>query len=73
MTPVEVYCLEGLLPPLLHSDLNERTLYVVRKRWLEKWTEREIASSCGWSIPAVQFHLRRAQEILRNNRSHDAG
>lgn len=68
MTPVDVSYLEGLLPPLLRSDLNERTLFVVRKRWLEMWTERDIASECGWSIPAVQFHLRRAEEVLRKTR-----
>lgn len=52
------------LPPLARSDLNDRTLWVWRRYWMDKLTVAEIAAERGWSEPAVEWHLRRAKQAL---------
>jgi len=49
---------------MLGTDVNERTIRVWRRRWVEHWTVRDIAGELGWCPAAVEFHLRRAARIL---------
>ena len=62
----DVERLEGLLPPLIKSDLNERTCWVFRAFWVDHKPTREIASEREWSVPAVEFHLKRAEKALKD-------
>lgn len=57
--------LEELLPPLVSTDLNERTCWVFRAFWVDHKPVREIASEKGWSVPAVEFHLKRGERTLK--------
>jgi hypothetical protein len=52
------------LPPLVKTELNDRTVWVWHRHWIDKHTVREIATEQGWSVPAVEFHLRRAKGTL---------
>jgi DNA-directed RNA polymerase specialized sigma24 family protein len=56
--------LEELLPPLPRTNVNDRTVYICRLRWLENFTVGDIAMRHGWSAPAVEWHLRRAMQVL---------
>ena len=55
--------LEEKLPPLLRTDVNERTLHVWRRYWIDRHTVGDIALELGWCVAAVEFHLRRAAQI----------
>lgn len=60
-------CLEALqrrLPSLERSVVNDRTVHVWTRYWIDKCTHREIAVEQGWSVPAVNWHLRRAERVL---------
>lgn len=52
------------LPPLIGSDVNDKTVWIWRRHWIDKYTVCEIAKERGWSVPAVEFHLRRAKRAL---------
>jgi DNA-directed RNA polymerase specialized sigma24 family protein len=52
------------LPPLVKTTLNDRTVGTWRRHWIDKLTVREIARENGWSVPAVEWHLRRAFRAL---------
>lgn len=52
-------------PPLLRTQLNDRTLWTWRRHWIDRLTVREVAAERGWSVPAVEWHLRRADRALR--------
>lgn len=52
------------LPPLTKTDLNDRTLWVWRRYWCDKRAVQEIAAERGWSVPAVEWHLKRAKRAL---------
>jgi len=54
------------LPPLIGTDVNDRTVWVWRRHWIDKLTVREIAVERGWCAPAVEFHLRRGARALRS-------
>ena len=56
--------LQRLLPDLERTELNTRTREVWHQHWIDKYTVREIAQDRGWCVPAVSWHLRRAQRLL---------
>lgn len=53
--------IEAVLP---RAPVNERTAYVCRQHWVERHTVADIAAHHGWSVPAVEWHLRRAERVL---------
>jgi hypothetical protein len=53
-----------LFPKLERTDLNERTVYVWRRRWVDRASFDDIATERGWSRPAVSWHYRRATRAL---------
>ena len=57
--------LEELLPPMIGTTVNDRTCWIFRAFWVDRRPVREIASEQGWSIPAVEFHLKRAERVLK--------
>jgi len=52
---------------MLGTTINDRTCWIFRAFWVDRKTVREIASEQGWSIPAVEFHLKRGERVLRGN------
>lgn len=62
--PAMLELLQQRLPPLVNTDLNERTISVWGEHWMEGYTVRAVAQRRGWCVPAVEFHLRRARKIL---------
>lgn len=57
--------LESSFPKLERSDVNERTLLVWRRVWVDRVPVDDLAVELGWSRPAVAWHLRRAARVLR--------
>lgn len=53
------------LPPLMKTSVNDRTVATWRRHYIDKLTVREIALEAGWCVPAVEWHLRRANRALR--------
>lgn len=56
--------LEELLPPLARTPVNDRTVFVCRRCWIDNLTVADVALEQGWSVPAVEWHLRRAEKVL---------
>lgn len=56
--------LQKILPDLERSEINTRTRSVWHQHWIDKYTVREIARDRGWTIPAIEWHLRRAHRLL---------
>lgn len=58
--------LEMLLPASERTDVNERTVFVWRRCSVDNASVLEVALERGWSAPAVEWHLRRAQRALQS-------
>lgn len=56
--------LQQRLPPLVNTDLNERTISVWVEHYMDSQTAEDIAQKRGWSVPAVEFHLHRAMKKI---------
>lgn len=56
--------IEEIFPKLSRSDVNERTVLVWRRRYVDRIAIADIAREFGWSVPAVTWHLRRAARAL---------
>jgi hypothetical protein len=52
-------------PPLTGTDVNHRTLAVWQSHWIDRETVQDIAARLGWSVAAVDWHLRRASRLIR--------
>ena len=50
---------------MIGTTVNDRTCWIFRAFWVDRRPVREIASEQGWSIPAVEFHLKRAERVLK--------
>lgn len=52
-------------PSLRGTDVNDRTVEVWRRHWIDRESENYIAVALGWSQAAVSWHLRRAERLLQ--------
>lgn len=66
MFKTQVYAeLCSRLPPLTKTELNDRTCWAWHRHWIGERSIKEIAEEAGWCVPAVTWHLRRADRVLK--------